>query len=48
MLKLWFIDITDNSQNWFELYFLGSLHMKWKKPKLNCGIKATEELSLFS
>ena len=28
--------------------FLESLHIKWKKPKLNCGIKATKELVLFS
>ena len=40
--------IIDNSQNWIELCFLESLHMKWKKPKLNCGIKATKELVLFS
>ena len=36
--------IIDNSQNCIELYFLESLHMKWKKPKLNCGIKAAKEL----
>ena len=40
--------ITDNSQNWIELSFLESFHIKWKKPKLNCGIKATKELVLFS
>ena len=40
--------IIDNSQNWIELCFLKSLHMKWKKPKLNCGTKATKELVLFS
>ena len=40
--------ITDNSQNWVELCFLESLHIKWKKSKLNCGIKATKDLALFS
>ena len=30
------------------LSFLESFHIKWKKPKLNCGIKATKELVLFS
>ena len=40
--------IIDNSQNRVELCFLESLHIKWKKPKLNCGIKATKELVLFS
>ena len=25
-----------------------SLDIKWKKPKLNCGIKATKELVLLS
>ena len=38
------IKIIDNSQNWIELFFLESLHIKWKKPKLNC----TKELVLFS
>ena len=27
-----------------ELCFLVSFHIKQKNPKLNCGIKATEEL----
>ena len=36
--------IIDSSQNWVELCFLESLHIKWKKPKLNCGVKATKEL----
>ena len=36
--------IIENSQNCIELYFLESLHIKWKKPKLNCVIKATKEL----
>ena len=40
--------IIDNSQNWTDLCFLESLHVKWKKLKLNCGIKATNELVLFS
>ena len=40
--------IIENTQNWIELCFLESLHIKWKKPKLNCGIKATTELVLFS
>ena len=40
--------ITDNSQNWIELCFLERLHIKSKKPKLNCGIKANKELVLFS
>ena len=40
--------ITDNSQNWIELCYLESLRIKWKKPKLNYGIKATKELVLFS
>ena len=39
--------IIDSSQNWVELYLLEILHIKWKKPKLNCGFKATEELVLF-
>ena len=39
--------IIDNSQNWIELRFLESIPIKWKKPKLNCGIKATKELVLF-
>ena len=36
--------IIDSSQNWVELCFLESLHIKWKKLKLSCGIKATKEL----
>ena len=36
----------DNSQNWVELCFLESLHIKWKKPKVTSGIKATKELVL--
>ena len=40
--------IIDNNQNWIELCFFERLHTKWKKPKLNCGIKATKELVLFS
>ena len=40
--------IIDNSPNWIELYFLESLHIKWKKTKVNCGLKATKELVLFS
>ena len=40
--------IIDNSQNWIEICFLESLPIKWKKPKLNCGIKATKKLVLFS
>ena len=42
------IKIIDNSQNWIELYFLENLHTKWKELKLNCCIKATKELVLFS
>ena len=46
--------VTDNmriigkSENWAELCFLESLNIKWKKPSLNNGIKATKELALFS
>ena len=46
--------VTDNmriigkSENWAELYFLESLNIKWKKPSVNNGIKATKELALFS
>ena len=40
--------IIGNSQNWVELCFLESLHIKWKKPKVNCGIKSIKELVLFS
>ena len=40
--------IIDSSQNWIELCFLESFHIKWKKPKLNRGVKATKELVLFS
>ena len=46
--------VTDNmriiskSENWAELCFLESLNIKWKKPSLNTGIKATKELVLFS
>ena len=40
--------IIDSSQNWVELCFSERLHIKWKKPKLNFGIKATKELVLFS
>ena len=36
--------IIDNSQHWLELCFLKSLYIKWKRPKLDCGIKATKEL----
>ena len=39
--------ITDNSQNWIELCFLERLHIKWKKPELNYGIKATKNLFYF-
>ena len=38
------IIIIDSSQIWIELYFLESLHIKWKKLKVKCGIKATKEL----
>ena len=41
-------NIIDSSQNWIELCFSESLHMKRKKLKLNCGIKAAKELVLFS
>ena len=46
--------VTDNmriigkSENSTELYFLEGLNIKWKKPPLNNGIKATKELVLFS
>ena len=46
--------VTDNmrtigkSENWAELCFLESLNIKWKKPSLNNGIKATKELAHFS
>ena len=46
--------VTDNmriigkSENWTELCYLESLNIKWKKPSLNNGIKATNELALFS
>ena len=40
--------IIDSSQNWVKLCFLESLHIKWKKPKLNCVVKAIKELVLFS
>ena len=40
--------IIDKSENWAELCFLESLNIKWKKPSLNNGIKATKELALFS
>ena len=40
--------IIDNSQNWVELCFFESLRIKWKKPKLKYGIKATKELALCS
>ena len=33
--------IIYNSQNWVELCFSESLHIKWKKPKLNCGYQRT-------
>ena len=38
----------DKNQDRIELCFLESLHIKWKKSKLNCSIKATKELVLFS
>ena len=40
--------IIDSSQNWIELCFLETLHIKYKKRNLNCGINATKELVLFS
>ena len=40
--------ISDNSQNWVELCFSERLHIKWSTLKLNCGIKVTKELVLFS
>ena len=46
--------VTDNLRiigklgNWTELCFLESLNIKWKKPSLNTGIKATKKLVLFS
>ena len=30
-----------------NLCILERFQIKWKKPKLNCGIKATKELVLF-
>ena len=40
-------NIIDSCQNCVELYFLYSLHIKWKKPKLNCSMKAAKELVLY-
>ena len=40
--------IINSSQNWIELCFLERLYIIWKKPKLNCGVKTTKELVLFS
>ena len=40
--------IINSSQNMVELCFLERLHIIWKKPKLNCGVKTTKELVLFS
>ena len=40
--------IIEKSENWDELSFLESLNIKWKKPSLNNGIKATKELALFA
>ena len=34
--------------NTIELCFLKTFHIEWKKTKLNCAIKATKELFLFS
>ena len=42
------VRIIDKAENWAELYFLGSLNTKWKKPLLNTGIKAVKKLVLFS
>ena len=45
--------VTDNmriiskSENWVKLWFFESLNIKWEKPSLNTGIKATKELVLF-
>ena len=40
--------VIDKIENWPELCFLEGLNIKWKKPSLNTGIKATKELVLFS
>ena len=42
------VRIIGKTDNWTELCFLESLNIKWKKPSLNTGIKATKELVLFS
>ena len=40
--------IIGSSQNWIELCFLETVHIKCKKPNLNCGMNASKELVLLS
>ena len=40
--------IIGKSKNSADLCLLDSLNIKWKKPSLNNGIKATKELAFFS
>ena len=39
---------SDKKSPFYTACFLESLHIKWKKPKLSCGIKSTKDLALFS
>ena len=39
--------IIDSSQNWVELCFFKSLHIKWKKPKLIVALKLPRNLFCF-
>ena len=41
------VRIIGTAENWVELCFLESMNIKWKKPSLSTGIKATKELVLF-
>ena len=36
------------NDHWDQLCYLESLHIKRSSPTLNCGIKATKELALFT
>ena len=41
------LKMMDYNNNWSQLCFLKSFHIKTLKPKINAGLKASKELQLF-
>jgi len=40
--------IVDSSLSWSHLIFLEAYYIKQFSPEINCGLKASKELQLFS